>query len=134
MLVGALALHAALLIRGETDPHKLFGFRPFNESDSWQFEVTRVHSDGSRHPVEDGTWAYEWDERVGTNKLRGEGNFRHASAGASASLDFLDRALDWLVDNIPDDRDTVALEAHVTIYRNGRGPEHVELRSDRERW
>jgi hypothetical protein len=131
VLVGALTVHGVLLVRGESDPHKLFGFRPFNESDSWRFDVVRVHADGSRHPVGDGTWAYEWNELIGANKLLGEGRLRHASAGAPASVDFLERALDWAVSNIPDDEDTVALEAEVTIYRNGRGPDEIELRSER---
>jgi hypothetical protein len=131
VLVGALVVHLGLLVRGESDPHKLFGFRPFNESDSWRFDVVRVHADGSRHPVGDGTWEYEWNELVGTNKLRGEGRLRHASAGAPASLDFLDRALDWIVLHIPDDTDTIALEAEVLVFHNGRGPEHVQMRSER---
>lgn len=149
VLVGALATHALLLVRAESDPHKLFGSRPFNESDSWRFDVVRVHADGSRHPVDDGTWAHRWNELIGANKLLGEGRTRHAAAGAPASVDFLERALDWAVDNIPDDTETVALEAQVAVCRNGRGddavvqeagqaecpdgraPEQIELRSER---
>jgi hypothetical protein len=131
VFVGALLVHGVLLVRAETDPHKLFGFRPFNESDSWRAEVVRVHADGSRIPVDDGTWAYDWDELAGTPKLRNLGRLRHASAGAPASVDFLDRALDWAVGNIPDDPDTVALEATVTVFHNSRGPETIVLRSSR---
>lgn len=131
VLVGALCLQAVLLVRGGSDPHKLFGFRPFNESDTWQAEVVRVHEDGSRHPVTDGTWPYDWDELVDVAKLRGLDRPRHASAGADANIDFLDRALAWAVDHIPDDTDTVALEARVTVVRNTRSPETVVLRADR---
>jgi hypothetical protein len=131
VLVGALCLQAFLLVRGGTDPHKLFGFRPFNESDVWQAEIVRIHEDGTRHPVTDGTWVYDWDELVDVAKLRGIERPRHASAGAAANLDFLDRALDWAVDHIPDDPDTVALEARVTLVRNARAPETVVLRAER---
>jgi hypothetical protein len=131
VLLGALAVHGVLLVRGESDPHKLFGFRPFNESDSWQFDVVRVQADGTRRPVDDGTWVYNWDDLVGTAKLYGEGRRRHAAAGAPASIDFLERSLDWILDNIPEDDDTVALEAQVTVFRNGRGPALLELRSER---
>jgi hypothetical protein len=131
VFVGALLVHGVLLVRAEADPHKLFGFRPFNESDSWRAEIVRVHADGSRIPVDDGTWAYDWDELASTPKLRNLGRLRHASAGAPASVDFLDRALDWAVDNIPDDPDTVALEARVTVFHNTRGPETIVLRSPR---
>lgn len=131
VLVGALAVHGVLLVRAGSDPHKLFGFRPFNESDAWQAEVVRVHADGTRHPVTDGTWGYDWDELVGTDKLRELDRMRHASAGAPAGVDFLDRALDWIVDSIPEDPDTVALEARVTVRHNTGGPETVVLRSER---
>lgn len=127
VFVGALVVHATLLVRGGHDPHKLFGFRPFNESDVWSAEIVRVHRDGSRHPVDDDTWAYDWDELVGVRKLQRLGGVRHAAAGAPASVDFLDRALQWAIDNIPDDHDTVGFEATVTVIRNGRQPEQIVL-------
>lgn len=132
VLVFALALHAALLVRGEFDPHKLFGFRPFNESDTWQAEIVRVHVDGSRHPVDDGTWEYDWNELIGVARLQNVTRLRHAVSGGPGNVDFLDRALDWAVDNIPKDDDTVALEAKVTVFRNTRGPELTFLRAERE--
>jgi hypothetical protein len=132
VLVGALVLHGVLLVRGGSDPHKLFGFRPFNESDTWHAEIVRVAADGTRAAVDDGTWAYDWDELVGTPKLQGLGRTRHAAAGADATLDFLQRALDWSLDHIPDDPETVAFEATVTVSRTTRPPEVVVLRSERE--
>lgn len=130
VFVGALLLHALLLVRGGSDPHKLFGFRPFNESDVWQAEIVRIHADGSRHAVDDGTWQYDWDQLVGVPKLQGLGGFRHAAAGAPASIDFLDRAMDWVLENIPDDPDTVALEATVTVIHNAGSAEELVLRTD----
>jgi hypothetical protein len=132
VLVGAASVQIALIVRGGGDPHKLFAFRPFNESDTWQVDIVRVLADGSRHSVDDGTWVYDWDELVGTSKLRRVDRLRHASAGARASVDFLERALDWALDHIPDDVDTVALEATVVVFHNTRGPEVVLLRSVRE--
>lgn len=131
VIVAALLVHGLLLVRAETDPHKLFGFRPFNESDVWHAEIVRVHADGSRVAVDDGSWAYDWNELVGTPKLQNLQRTRHASAGARASVDFLDRALAWAADHIPDDSDTVALEATVTVFHNTRGPQTIILRSER---
>lgn len=131
VFVGALLVHALLLVRGGDDPHKLFGFRPFNESDAWSAHIVRVHADGSRHPVDDGTWPYDWDRLVGVPKLQGLGNLRHAAAGAPASMDFLERALRWSIEQIPDDPDTVALEATVTVVHSGRAPETYLLSSSR---
>ena len=131
-VVVALLLHGILLVRGGSDPHKLFGFRPFNESDTWQAEIVRVLANGERRPIDDGTWAYEWDELVGTSKLQSPQHLRHASAGADATLDFLQRALDWIVSHTPDDPETDHLEARVIVYRNTRGPEVHVLRSTTE--
>lgn len=132
VFVVVLAVQGVLLVRGGSDPHKLFGFRPFNESDTWQADIVRVLDDDTRLPIDDGTWVYDWDELVGTPKLQRPGRLRHASAGADATVDFLERALDWVTDRIPDDPDTVALEATVTVFRNTRGPEIIELRSEVE--
>ncbi len=132
VLVGAICVQIILIARGASDPHKLFAFRPFNESDTWHAEVVRVMPDGSRRPVDDGTWAYDWDELVGTTRLQRLDRWHHASSGARASVDFLDRALDWVLDHIPDDRDTIALEANVEVIHNTRGPELLILHSDRE--
>lgn len=129
VFVGALAGHGGLLVRGGSDPHKLFGFRPFNESDTWKADIVRVTRNGERIPIDDGTWAYDWDELVGTSKLRGPGRLRHADAGADATIDFLVRALDWVMEQLPDDAETVALEATVTVFRNTRGPDVIVLRS-----
>jgi hypothetical protein len=129
VLVGGVMVQVALIARGAGDPHKLFACRPFNESGTWQVEIIRVLADGSRHPVDDGTWAYDWDDLVGTPKLQRVDRQRHASAGARASVDLLERALDWVLDHIPEDRDTVALEASVEVFHNTRGPEVIVLRA-----
>jgi hypothetical protein len=131
VFVGALTLQAVLVLHGLSDPHKRFGFRPFNESDVWSAEIVRVHSDLSRHRVDDGTWVYDWDELVGASKVQHLEGPRHASAGARASVDLLERALDWAVDHIPDDHDTIALEARVTTFHNTRGPQVIVLEARR---
>jgi hypothetical protein len=99
VFVALLVLHGALVIRALDDPHKLFGFRPFNESDAWTAEIVRITVDGARRPIDDGTWAYEWDELVGTPKLTRPERFRHV----------------WY-------------EATVTVVRNAGDPETHVLR------
>lgn len=123
VFVGALALHLALLVHGGNDPHKRFGFRPFNESDVWTVEIVRLHADGTQWSVNDGTWEYNWDELVGATKMQHLTSLRDAPAGARASVDLLRRSLDWVIDHIPDDTDTVALEATITTFHNTRGPQ-----------
>lgn len=133
VLVGSLTVHGILLVAAGNDVHKRFGFRPFNESDTWSADIVRVLADGSRRPIDDGTWVYDWDDLVHNRKLRAPAQVTHANAGADAILDLLQRALDWVLDNTPDDPDTVGFEAHVTVYRNGRGPEVVDISSTGER-
>jgi hypothetical protein len=131
LVVGVAALQSVLLIRGGDDPHKLFGLRPFNESDTWEAEIVRVLRDGSRRPIDDGTWVYEWDTLVGERRVQRLDRERHADSGARASVDFLDRSFVWVLDNIPEDGDTVTLEATVTVVHNTHPPEVVVLRRDR---
>lgn len=126
VFVAALGLHAALLARASADPHARFGFQPFQESDTYQAEIVRVLRDGSVRPVDDGTWAHDWNELVGVAGLRSPWRTRHASGGADGVVDLLDRSLDWVIENT-DDPDTVRLEATVTLVRNGGSPEVVEL-------
>jgi hypothetical protein len=127
ILVGAVLLHALLIVNGGSDPHKRFGFRPFNESDTWSAEIVRVTADGDRIAVDDGTWAYDWNEIVAVAKLSSPGRTRHANGGARATVDLLGRALDWLADNTPDDPDTRRYEATVTVVHNAGPSLRVEL-------
>jgi len=129
--VVVLLVQAGLILRAYHDPHKFFGYQPFNESDTWQAELWRVTVDGDRVPIDDGGWSgYDWDELVGVPRLADPDRLRHASAGAAATIDFLDEALDWVADNTPNDTETRYLEAEVTWYRNTRGPFRTVLRSD----
>jgi len=120
-------LHAALIVHSGSDPHKRFGFRPFSESDTWSAEIVRVTTDGDRLAIDDGTWPYDWNEIVDVVELSNPGRTRHASGGASTTLDLLGRALDWLADNTPDDPDTRRYEATVTVVHNAGPPYLVEL-------
>jgi hypothetical protein len=129
--VVVILAQAGLILRAYHDPHKFFGYQPFNESDTWRADVWRVTTDGDRIPVPGGDWSgYDWDDLVGTPRLTDPGRLRHASAGAAATIDFLDEALDWVADHTPADRETRYLEAEVTWYHNTRGPFRTVLRSE----
>ncbi len=132
--VVVLLAHAVLIVRAYHDPHKFFGYQPFNESDTWQADLFRVTTDGERMPIVNGRWLdYSWDDLVGVPRLTRPGRLRHANSGAAATIDFLDEALDWVADHTPDDTETLYLEAEVTWFRNTRGPHHTVVRSeDRE--
>lgn len=120
----------AYLILGRSgDVHHRYGFRPFSRSDTVAARIERVAADGTRKPIDDGTWAYEWNRLVGEPHLVNITGRRWASDGAPATLSLLDKALDWVIDHTPDDPGTRYLEATVTVTFNGRDPETVVLRS-----
>lgn len=130
-VVVVLVGHAALLVRGYSDPHKFFAYQPFNESSTWRADIVRVTADGRRIPIE-APWpgGYDWDDLVRWGVLERPAERRHAYSGLGASLDFLDEALDWAADHTPEDTETLYLEATTEAYRNTRGPEVRVLRSD----
>jgi hypothetical protein len=53
----------------------------------------------------------------------------HADTGLASTTAFLRAALDWVARNTPDDRETVYLEAVVTLWDNGREPRTEVYRS-----
>ena len=124
---GLLAVHAVLLVFGAFDDHKRFGFRPFNESDTWSAEIVRVTATGERLAIDDGTWEYHWNDLMDGTVLRNPWRTRHADGGARSTVDLIDRALDWVIDNTPNDPQTVRLEATVVVVHNAGAPEVIEL-------
>lgn len=130
-VVAALVGQAVLIVRGYADPHKFFAFQPFNESSTWSAEIVRVTADGERIPIDE-PWPgdYDWDELVDWGVLEQPARTKHAYSGLDATTDFLGKALDWVADHTPDDRETRYLEATVTGFRNTRGPETLVLRSE----
>lgn len=115
--------------RGDTDPHKHFAFRPFQESDTFRAEIVRVTVDGRRVPVQEPWAGYRWHELVRERGLGHPERLSHASSGARSVIAFLDEALDWVAEHTPRDHDTLHYDAQVTYFHNRRGPFHVSLRS-----
>jgi hypothetical protein len=128
-VVAVLAVQVGFALNGYRDPHKFFAFQPFNESSTWEANIVRVTWDGERVPITEDWAGYEWDALVGMAALRRPERLRHAYMGVGATIDFLDRALDWVADHTPQDRETRYLEATVTSFENTRGPTITVVRS-----
>ena len=128
-VVAVLAVQVGFALNGYRDPHKFFAFQPFNESSTWEANIVRVTWDGERVPITEDWAGYEWDALVGMAALRQPERLRHAYMGVGATIDFLDRALDWVADHTPRDRETRYLEATVTSFENTRGPTTTVVRS-----
>lgn len=126
-LVVGLQVYFVLAAYGS--PHKFFGYQPFNESSTWEAAVFRVLADGQRVPLEDRWHGYEWNALVRGRGLGYPFHRRHASYGVASTLDFFQKALDWVATHTPRDAETVRFEAEVRYWRNTHGPSDVVLRS-----
>ena len=131
--IAVVALQLALVVRGYSSDHKVFGFQMFPESSTWQADVVRVTADGRRIPVERPWAGYRWEELVrGSGSLQYPAFRHHADAGLDNQLAFLRSALDWVAANTPRDRETRYLEATVTSWHND-DPRRVEVLRSRAR-
>lgn len=124
---GVVGLQIFFIVRAYHDPHVHFGYQPFNESSTWRAEIVRVTVDGRRLSVRDG-WQYDWNDLV-RDRVDHPFDLGHADSGVDSTLVFLQHALDWVADHTPEDRETLYLEAHVTYFRNTRGPVYRLFRS-----
>ena len=127
--VAAIAVQLFFVIRGYRDPHKHFAFQPFNESSTWRADIYRVLPDGRRVSVRDGWFGYRWGDLVRARGLGSPWTKRHADYGIAATLDLLQKALDWVATHTPRDPETVRLEADVVYERNRHGEVTVRLTS-----
>jgi hypothetical protein len=131
--VAVVVTQLYFVVRGYWDPHKHFAFQPFNESSTWRAEIVRVLPDGRRVSIRHGWHGYRWEELVRERGLGAPWHMQHADSGVGSTVDFLQRALDWVADHTPRDRETVRFEAVVTYNLNRRGEVDTHLRSrDRE--
>lgn len=127
------AAELALLCTASLRVDRVFGFQMFNASSSIEIRLARKLRNKRGRLIErampQGEWTatdargkrheFRWRELVrGTRLTRIESSV-HAKDGVRAQLYHLQRALDHVAANIPDDAQTVALIAHVQAVHNG---------------
>jgi len=131
VFVGVILLQLGLIVRAYHDPHRTFGFQMFAESSTWRADIVRVTVDGRQIPIDE-PWpgGYTWPELVHTRRLTYPAVRHAADTGIDATIDFLDKALDYVATHTPDDDETRYLEATVEYWHNTRGPSTTVLRSE----
>jgi hypothetical protein len=143
VVVAWLSAQLALIATGGSRPSGAFAFRMFPETSDIEIHLWR-RVDGARLEVPLGMWsargpdgsphAHTWAEKVGPFAPSQLDARARAPYGARAQLAALGAALDWLAEHSPDDAETRAFGAEVTVWRNGRAPEQVSLVSHERSW
>jgi len=127
------AAELALLCTASWRVDRVFGFQMFNASSSIEIRLARKLRNKRGRLIErampKGEWSatdasgqrheFRWRELVRGTRLTRIESTVHAKDGVAAQLYHLQRALDYVAANIPDDAQTVALVAHVRSVRNG---------------
>ena len=135
---GWIALQVTLVLTASARADGIFGFRMFPEASTWEVHLGRALRTGEV-PAPGGKWSardasgqlrhFAWRDRVRDPVLSSFDARVFASYGADTQLARLQKALDDVVDHIPEDEETIRLVAHVRVWRNGREPESYTLGS-----
>ena len=133
-----IAGQASLVLTGSSRPDAMFAFRMFPEASTLEIHLGRELRRGEV-PALGGAWSardasgqlrhFEWRDRVRDPVLSSLDARVFASYGAETQLARLQRALDDVADHAPEDAETLRFVAHVSLWRNGRGPESMVLAS-----
>jgi hypothetical protein len=141
---GWLAVQAALVVTAGSRSEAAFGFRMFPEASTINVHLLRRVASPSGAgttlvDVSNGTWVAvapdgqrrttRWRDRVKVGALATFDRDLFASYGVAAQLARIQAALDDVAMHSPDDAETKALVARVTVNKNGHAPTVVELTS-----
>jgi hypothetical protein len=134
------AAQGALIATAPLRPDHAFGFQMFSESSTMSIHLSRrlasgvadatggewiaVGPDGRPHRI-------AWRDRIKDPLLSNLDTTMQAAYGARAQLARIQAALDDFAANIPDDAETRAVVADVTVRKNGRDPVTIQLTSAR---
>lgn len=117
-----------------------FGYQLYHEWSEYKFELFRTVKDGRAVPIaQSGAWIvnapsgrireYRWSDMVNTPRIQrpGSDTFQYANRGMTVTTRRIKGALDYVIDNIPHDRETVRISATITYFYNSRNPQRVEI-------
>lgn len=138
------AAQGALIGTAPRRAERAFGFQMFNESSTLAVHLSRridsIRGNGTTLiDVKDGEWAardayrqlhrFSWRDRVTQPALSTFDTTLFASYGVAAQLARFQAALDDVASHIPEDSETRALVADITVRRNGHEAYVVQLTS-----
>lgn len=134
-----LLVQAFFIIRAHFHVDKRFGFWMFAESSRYKAQLYRQLADGRLIKTRNGKWVvtmadrrmaiYSWDDYVRDFRLNNLEKVRRAKVGMDINLKYLQHALYYLDEHIPEDQETVKFILKVQ-YRKAGGPwQHLTLES-----
>ena len=133
-----LAIQAAFIVKAHFSPDKRFGFWMFAETSEYTATLYRITKDGTKLKTKNGRWrvrtegrrkTYSWDRFVRDYRLYNLESNKRAKGSMSRTLKFLDAALDFVADRIPDDQETRQLVLEITYSKAGNEPQKTVLES-----
>jgi len=136
-----LAFQLTMIVLAHSRDDKRFGFWMFAESSNFHARLYRELAQGERIIVPGGVWVanadghepvvYEWSRLVREFSLGNLERWVHAPTGLAVTLAYFHHALDFVVDRIPADLQTVQLHMEISYSRAGGPVEQVLLSSKR---
>ena len=136
-----LAFQITMIVLAHSRDDKRFGFWMFAESSNFHARLYRELAQGERVVVPRGVWVaraggrdevvYEWSRLVREFNLGELERWVHAPTGLAVTLAYFHHALDFVVDRIPADLETVQLHLEISYSRAGGPVEQVLLSSKR---
>jgi len=137
-----LGLQIFLIINAHFQTDKRFGFWMFAESSRYRAILYRELGDGTWEWARYGQWTtpvpgnrmltYHWDYFVRDFRLNGLDRWKRAKTGFGVTTNYLHRALDYVAEHTPNDRETVRLILKLE-YRIAGGPEQEAILMSRVR-
>ena len=136
-----LAFQLTMIVLAHSRDDKRFGFWMFAESSNFHARLYRELAQGERIIVPGGVWVantdghepvvYEWSRLVREFSLGNLERWVHAPTGLAVTLTYFHHALDFVIDRIPADLETVQLHMEISYSKAGGPVEQVMLSSKR---
>ncbi|MCZ6676142.1 MAG: hypothetical protein O7E52_02710 [Candidatus Poribacteria bacterium] len=134
-----LLIQAAFIIQAHFAIDKRFGFWMFAESSRYKAELYRLLKDGRLVKTRNGKWSvragdgqkvsYSWQHYVRDFGLRNLEKLKRARVGMEVTLKYLQYALNYVIDRMPEDQETVKLVLKVQYKKAGGLWQYATLES-----
>ncbi len=109
------------VVAGQVGTSRLFAWQMFPETSTRHAEIVRITASGEAIDIDE-PWpgGYRWSELVAGTGMENVTDPGPASYGVAVTTDRLQRTIDWVAANTPEDTETVRIRATLWTSHNGR--------------